>query len=73
MVLLQHVCVLTWSITARVCAGYGFVAARVCADVVNYSMCVYCRGQLQHVCVLSWSITVRVCTVVVNYSTWVCY
>ena len=33
-------CVLTWWITARVCAGYGFFAARVCADGFNYSTCV---------------------------------
>ena len=37
---------------ALVCAGYGFVAASVCADVVNYSTCVCYRGQLQHVGVL---------------------
>ena len=29
-----------WSIAARVCAGYGFVAARGCADMVYRKMCV---------------------------------
>ena len=70
MVLLEHVCVLMWSITARVCAGYGLlqhvcvlmwsIIARACADVVNYSTCV-----------LSWSITVtaRGCSIKLLYTT----
>ena len=37
-----------WSIAACVCAGYGFVVARVCADMVYCNTCVCWHGSEQH-------------------------
>ena len=60
--LLQHECVLSWSITAR-----------VCADVVYCSTSVCCHGQFQHVCA-GYGISAALgCAEMVYHNTCVCW
>ena len=65
MVLLQHVCVLTWSITGRVCAGYGLLQ-HVCVLSWSITLNYY---TLQYERMPTWLIAACVCALI---STSVC-